>query len=154
MINLELLQPGVESVTLSSVTIRCRISPYKTPYMDLNCQRLRSKLPRRISLGMTSRVGCAVFKTFVSCEPHDGCCGQDLGKRTCQDHPPTKLNRHLVSQNVLLKVAPQIVASMGHFKLVRSYRPRRRLQYQKAVAKSPSKSYRSLSPYSLPKHVH
>ena len=35
---------------------------------------------------------------------------------------------------------------VGHFKLVGSYRPRRRLQYQKAVAESSSKSYRSLPP--------
>ena len=46
------------------------------------------------------------------------------------------------------KAAPQMAASMGHFKLVgspkqKSYRPRRRLQYQKETAESPSKSHRS-----------
>jgi len=77
---------------------------------------------------------------FASCEPHDGCCGRDLGKRACQDHPPARLKRRLVSQNVLSKkAAPQMAASMGHFKLVGSYRLARRLQYQKAVAESPSK---------------
>ena len=77
---------------------------------------------------------------YVSRKPHDGFCGRDLGKRACQDHPPTRLKHRLVSQNVLSKkAAPQMVASMGHFKLVGSYRPRRRLQYQKAVAESPSK---------------
>ena len=87
------------------------------------------------------------IKMFVSCEPHDGCCGRDLGKLECQDHPPTRLKHRLVSQNVLWKkAAPQMVASMGHFKLVGSYRPRRRLQYQKAVAESSSKSHRSRPP--------
>ena len=74
--------------------------------------------------------------------------GEILGKRACQDHPPASLKKHhLVSQNVLSKKAAlQMAASMGHFKLVGSYRPRRRLQYQKAAAESPSKSHRSLPP--------
>ena len=76
--------------------------------------------------------------------------GKILGKRACQDHPPASLKKHhLVSQNVLSKKAAlQMAASMGHFKLVgspkqKSYRPRRRLQYQKETAESPSKSHRS-----------
>ena len=59
-------------------------------------------------------------------------------------HPPARLKHHLVSQNILSKkAAPQMAASMGHFKLVGSYRSRRRLQYQKAVVESSSKSHRS-----------
>ena len=56
--------------------------------------------------------------------------GEILGKRACQDHPSTRLKHHLVSQNVLSKkAAPQMAASIGHFKLVgspkqKSYRPR------------------------------
>jgi len=70
-----------------------------------------------------------------------------LGKRACQDHLPTRLKHCLVSQNVLSKnAARQKAEGMGHFKLVGSYRPRRRLQYQKAVAESPSKSHKSLPP--------
>ena len=78
--------------------------------------------------------------------------GKILGKRACQDHPPARLKCRLVSQNVYSKkAAPQMAASMGHFKLVgspkwKSYRPRRRLQYQRATAESPSKSHRSLPP--------
>jgi len=60
---------------------------------------------------------CAVFKTFVSCETHDGCtdaAGKILGKRACQDHPPARLKRRLVSQNILSKkVATGMAASMG-----------------------------------------
>jgi len=52
-----------------------------------------------------------------------------------------------VRQNVLSKkAAPQMVASMGQFKLVGSYRTRRKLQYQKAVDESPNKSHGSLPP--------
>ena len=54
----------------------------------------------------------------------------------CQDHLPARLKRCLVSQDVLSNVAPQMAESMGHFKLVGSYRPRRRLQYLKEVAES------------------
>ena len=56
--------------------------------------------------------------------------GEILGKRACQDHPSTRLKHHLVSQNVLSKkAAPQMAASIGHFKLVgspkqKSHRPR------------------------------
>ena len=78
--------------------------------------------------------------------------GEILGKRACQDHPPARQKCRLVSQNVNLKTAaPQMAASMGHFKLVgspkrKSYRPRRRLHYQKTTAERPSKSHRSLPP--------
>ena len=54
--------------------------------------------------------------------------------------------RKSAAQNILSKkAAPQMAASVGHFKLVKShkrksYRPRRRLQYQKATAERPSKS--------------
>ena len=47
--------------------------------------------------------------------------GEILGKRARQDHPPARLKCHLVSQNVLSKkAAPQMVATMGRFKLVGS----------------------------------
>jgi len=73
--------------------------------------------------------------------------GEILGKRACQDHLHARLKRRLASQNVLSKnTAPQMAESMGHFKLVGSYTPRRRLQYQKAAAESPSKSHKSLPP--------
>ena len=51
--------------------------------------------------------------------------GEILGKRACEDHLPARLKRRLVSQNVLSKnAAPQMAESIGHFKLVGSYRPR------------------------------
>ena len=59
--------------------------------------------------------------------------------------------RKSAAQNILSKkAAPQMAASVGHFKLVKShkqksYRPRRRLQYQKATAERPSKSPTSIT---------
>jgi len=91
---------------------------------------------------------------FITCETHDGCCRRDSWQASVPIHLPARLKHCLVSQNVLSKnAARQKAEGMGHFKLVGSYRPRRRLQYQKAVAESPSKSHKSLPPWSLPKHV-
>ena len=78
--------------------------------------------------------------------------GEILGKRACQDRPSTRLKCCLVSHNVhLKKAAPQMAASMGNLKLVgslkqKSYRPRRKLQYEKGTAMSPNKSHRSFPP--------
>jgi len=49
-----------------SITIRCQITPYKTPYMDLNCQCLQSRLLTYMAaddIMYASR--CAVIEKFV-----------------------------------------------------------------------------------------
>ena len=99
----------------------CRISPYKliirsgiASVCSLNCRGVYGCAWRHISR-------CAVFKIFVSCEPHDGCCGRDSWQASMPRPSFRKAKAPLgMPEHSLEGGSTTEGCKHGHFKLVGS----------------------------------